>query len=92
MTMLKKLSKTGSSYSVILDKTLMQLLSITPDSLLEIKTDGKSLILTPVEPQTLDQMIEDEQQHEQSVQDPRFQQALAKSKQKFGNAYRRLAE
>lgn len=82
MGMVKKLSKTGTSYSVILDKTLMQLLSITPDSLLEVKTDGKSLILTPIEQSPLDE----------SVQDPKFQAALANSKRKFGAAYKRLAE
>ena len=82
MAMLKKLSRTGTSYSVILDKTIMQLLSITPDTLLEMKTDGKSLILTPVEQPTLDE----------TAQDPLFQKALAKSKKKFGNAYKRLAE
>jgi antitoxin component of MazEF toxin-antitoxin module len=68
MGMVKKLSKTGTSYSVILDKTLMQLLSITPDSLLEVKTDGKSLILTPIEQSPLDE----------SVQDPKFQACIGK--------------
>lgn len=82
MAMLKKLSKTGTSYSVILDKTLMQLLSITPDTLLEVKTDGKSLILTPVEQSGFDE----------SAKDTRFLNALAKSKQKFENAYKRLAQ
>lgn len=82
MGMVKKLSKTGTSYSVILDKALMQLLSITPDTLLEIKTDGKSLIMTPIEQPKIDE----------TVQNPKFLNALAKSKRKFGTAYKRLAE
>ena len=82
MGMIKKLSKTGTSYAVILDKTLMQLLSITPETLLELKTDGKSLILTPIEQSVA----------EESLQDPDFQAAWAQSKQKFESAYQRLAE
>jgi len=82
MGMVKKLSKTGTSYSVILDKTLMQLLSITPDTLLDVKTDGKSLILTPIV----------QPERDDSALDPKFQAALVKSKRKFGTAYKRLAE
>ncbi len=82
MGMVKKLSKTGTSYSVILDKALMQLLSITPETLLDVKTDGTSLILTPIV----------QSESDASAQDPKFQNALNKSKHKFGSAYKRLAE
>ena len=47
MAMIKTLSKVGSSYSLIIDKALLQILDIEPDTPLEIKTDGKSLIITP---------------------------------------------
>lgn len=50
MAMIKTLSKVGSSYSLIIDKALLQVLDIEPDTLLEIKTDGKSLIITPTAP------------------------------------------
>ncbi len=45
--MIKKLVKTGSSYALIIDKSIMELLNITPDTPLEIKTDGKGLKVTP---------------------------------------------
>lgn len=48
MTMVKKLTKLGTSHSIIIDKSIMQLLSITPDTPLEVRTDGKSLIITPL--------------------------------------------
>ena len=45
--MIKKLVKTGSSYALIIDKSIMELLNITPETPLEIKTDGKGLKVTP---------------------------------------------
>jgi len=44
----KKLHKIGNSYGVILDRSLLGVLGISPDTLLEISTDGKSLTLRPV--------------------------------------------
>ncbi len=46
--MVKKLTKHGNSYALIIDKPIMELLNITPESPLEISTDGKSLIIRPV--------------------------------------------
>ncbi|MCD6392136.1 MAG: AbrB/MazE/SpoVT family DNA-binding domain-containing protein [Planctomycetes bacterium] len=45
--MVKKLTKHGNSYALIIDKPVMELLNITPESPLEISTDGKSLIIRP---------------------------------------------
>ncbi|MBA3954086.1 AbrB/MazE/SpoVT family DNA-binding domain-containing protein [Candidatus Dependentiae bacterium] len=44
--MLKKLVKYGNSNAIILDKAILELLEIAEGSLLKIKTDGKSLIIT----------------------------------------------
>lgn len=82
MTMVKKLTKTGTSYSIIIDKSIMKLLSINPDSLLEIKTDGKSLIMTPVDDSKTDEEIRRE----------KFLKVLENSHKKLGGAYKRLAE
>lgn len=45
--MLKKLVKYGNSNALVLDKALLELLNITEGSVVKIKTDGKSLIITP---------------------------------------------
>jgi len=45
--MLKKLVKYGNSNALIFDKAILELLDIEEGSVLKIKTDGKSLIITP---------------------------------------------
>lgn len=46
--MTKRLQSIGNSAGVIIDKPILELLKITPDTELEISTDGKRLIITPV--------------------------------------------
>lgn len=43
----KKLSKHGNSMALILDKPILELLNITEETVLIIKTDGKSITITP---------------------------------------------
>lgn len=50
MGMVKKLTKIGSSSALIIDKALMEILGISQNSDVEIHTDGRSLIVTPVLP------------------------------------------
>jgi antitoxin component of MazEF toxin-antitoxin module len=46
-TMVKHLVKHGNSYALVIDKPILELLGITPDTPLEISTpDGKSLVVT----------------------------------------------
>ncbi len=45
--MLKKLVKYGNSNALILDKAILELLEIEEGATIKIKTDGKSIILTP---------------------------------------------
>ncbi len=45
--MLKKLVKYGNSNALVLDKALLELLNISEGSVVKIKTDGTSLIITP---------------------------------------------
>jgi len=47
--MLKKLVKYGNSSALVLDKALLEILNIAEGSTLKIKTDGISLIITPVD-------------------------------------------
>ena len=46
--MLKKLSAVGNSLGIIIERPILELLDITQDTPLEIKTDGEALIIRPV--------------------------------------------
>ncbi len=46
--MIKKLSKFGNSKALVIDKPILELINIGEETELEISTDGKSLIITPV--------------------------------------------
>ena len=46
--MTKRLTRIGSSYGVIIDKPILELLRFTPDTELELSTDGDRLILKPI--------------------------------------------
>lgn len=43
--MIKKLSAIGNSLGLIIDRPILELLDITKDTPLEIKTDGEALII-----------------------------------------------
>ncbi len=47
--MLKKLVKYGNSNALVLDKAILELLNISEGSIVKIKTDGRSIIITPQE-------------------------------------------
>ena len=64
--MIKKLVKHGNSYALIIDKPILDLLKITPDTPLEITTDGKRILAGPPEefvgkdhPEQLESFLED---------------------------------
>ena len=46
--MVKKLVSHGNSAALIIDKPILQLLKINMDTPLEISTDGKNLVISPV--------------------------------------------
>ncbi len=46
--MLKKLVSHGNSAALIIDKPILDLLKVDMDTPLEITTDGKNLIISPV--------------------------------------------
>lgn len=45
--MLKKIVKFGNSNALVLDKAILELLNMGEGSVVKLKTDGKSLIITP---------------------------------------------
>jgi antitoxin component of MazEF toxin-antitoxin module len=47
--MTKRLQAIGNSSGIIIDRPILDLLGITQDTDLDLKTDGKRLIITPLE-------------------------------------------
>ncbi len=47
--MVKKLVKYGNSNALIFDRAILELLNISEGSKVKLRTDGKSLIITPIE-------------------------------------------
>lgn len=46
--MIKKLSAIGNSLGLIIERPILELLDITKDTPLEVKTDGEALIIRPM--------------------------------------------
>jgi antitoxin component of MazEF toxin-antitoxin module len=46
--MTKHLQSIGNSSGIIIDKPILELLKITPETELEVTTDGERLIITPI--------------------------------------------
>ncbi|EKN97389.1 AbrB/MazE/SpoVT family DNA-binding domain-containing protein [Leptospira interrogans] len=47
--MVKKLIQHGNSSALIIEKPILELLHITSDTSLDISTDGKNLIISPID-------------------------------------------
>ena len=45
--MVKKLTRHGNSLALVIDKPILELLNIFPETPLEITTDGRRLIIAP---------------------------------------------
>ena len=48
LTMVKRLQAIGNSFGVIIDKPILELLRLTPETSLDVSTDGERLIITPI--------------------------------------------
>jgi antitoxin MazE len=51
MGMVKRLQAVGNSSGIIIDKPILELLRITPDTELDVSTDGERLIISPIRPE-----------------------------------------
>ncbi len=49
--MVKRLTKTGNSLALVLDRPLLEATGISADTALEISTDGDVIVITPVRDQ-----------------------------------------
>jgi len=75
--MIKKLTKHGNSLALVIDRGVLDLLEIDPETPLNIKTDGKCLIVTPV------QVV---------ARRKKFRAALNETNRRYGKALKKLAE
>jgi antitoxin component of MazEF toxin-antitoxin module len=74
--MIKKLTKHGNSYALVIDKPVLDLLKIEPQTPLEITTDGRTLVISPA------------RDRERRA---KFQAALDETNHRYGRALKRLA-
>ena len=75
--MLKKLTKTGNSLALVLDKPLLDRAQIDADTPLEVSTDGQVIVISPVRAKKRQAMI-------QKLADEAFT--------RYAGVFRRLAE
>jgi len=75
--MTKKLTKHGNSLALVIDRGVLDLLNIDAETPLNIKTDGKCLIVTP---------------ERDAARQKKFRDALAKVNRQYGPALKKLAE
>ena len=75
--MVKKLTKHGNSYALVIDKPILELLRVTPETPFEIITDGQCLVLAPVRDKS---------------QQRKLRASLDKINRRFGDDLKRLAE
>jgi antitoxin MazE len=75
--MVKKLTKHGNSFALVIDRPILDLLKIDPDTPLDVSTDGKQLIVAPAK---------------QSTRRKKFDAAQDWAHKRYGKAFQKLAE
>jgi len=75
--MIKTLTKHGNSYALVIDKPILELLRVSPETEFEIVTDGQCLVLAPLR---------------DAAAEKKFEDALNMVHKRFGRAMKRLAE
>lgn len=76
--MIKKLTKHGNSLALVIDRPILDLLKIDPETPLEISTDGSQLIVRPAAAV--------------STRRKKFEAAQDAAHKRYAGAFRRLAE
>ena len=75
--MVKKLTKHGNSLALVIDRPILELLNIDSETPLDLTTDGHRLIIAPAE---------------QSERRRKFEAAQRTAHQRYGRAFKKLAE
>ncbi len=75
--MIKNLVKHGNSWALVIDRPILDLLKMNPDSPVEITTDGQSITISPAAEDSRKQKV---------------REASAKIKTRYDKTFRKLAE
>ncbi len=75
--MVKTLTKHGNSYALVIDKPILELLQITPETPLELVTNGDALVIRPVR---------------DTKRQKHLDKSLDEINRKYGRALKKLAE
>lgn len=75
--MVKKLTKHGNSLALVIDRPILDLLRIDPETPLDVSTDGKRLIVAPAKA---------------SERRKKFDAAQEWAHKRYGKAFQKLAE
>ena len=75
--MVKRLIQHGNSAALIIDKPIMEILNITNETIFQLSTDGKNLILSP---------------QVDNYQEKNILHSLEKINKKYGKILKRLGE
>ena len=75
--MRKKLTRTGNSLALVLDKPLLDRVGIDASTLLEVSTDGQVIVISPVRGRR---------------RTARLKQVVEEAHRRYSGAFRRLAE
>ena len=75
--MVKSLTRHGNSMALVIEKPILELLGATTETLFNITTDGKVLILSPIQNSDLNKQV---------------MEALEKVNKKYEKALKKLAE
>jgi antitoxin component of MazEF toxin-antitoxin module len=73
----KRLTRTGNSLALVIDRPLLEALEIDADTELELSTDGDVLVVTPVRTERRKRETSD---------------LVAEAHEQYGGVFRRLAE
>lgn len=75
--MIKKLTQHGNSLALIIDRPILELIGVDADTSLQLSTDGRRLIVTPVD---------------KAERSTKIRDSLARINRAHGKTLRRLAE
>ena len=75
--MIKRLTKHGNSLALVIDRPILDLLKIDDDTALDLSTDGRRLIVAPAQ---------------RSERRRKFEAAQRTAHERYGKAFKRLAE
>ena len=76
--MFKKLTRHGNSLALVIDRPILDLLKIGPETPLDVSTDGKQLFVAPAKPP--------------SGRRKKFEAAQEWAHQRYGRAFKKLSE